>query len=339
MKKQKEPKNEEVKVDKVEDALARLQKKYGADVLMQLDKNIDFKVDWVPTGSFALDELIGKGLPKGRVIEIFGAESGGKSTLALFLMSQIQKQGGKVALIDAENAFDGEYSKNIGVDISKLLVSQPTTMEESFDIIKELVETESIDMIVIDSVSALVPKSEVEGEDFMRDSMAVQARLMSRGLRILSGPISKSKTIVIFINQIRDKIGVFYGAKTTTSGGRALKFFSSVRLEISKGPKILGKNEVQIGNEIIVTCVKNKVGFPWKKTSLMLYYAKGIDLWYDCIDEGEKRHIINKTGNTYSFNEKILGVSREKARNTLHEDEKLFKDIKKKITEENGKQK
>ncbi len=313
--------------DKVEDALARLQKKYGNDVLMQLDKEIDFKVDWVSTGCYGLDDLIGKGMPRGRIIEVFGAESGGKSTLSLFLMAQLQKQGGRVALIDAENAFDGSYAANIGLDTSKLLVSQPTTLEESMDIIKELVETSSFDMIVVDSVSALVPKSEVEGEDFMKDTMAIQARLMSRALRVLSGPISKSKTIVIFINQIRDKVGVFFGAKTTTSGGRALKFFSSVRLEVSKGPKIEGKNETQIGNQIIVTAVKNKVGFPWKKTTLDLYYAQGIDLISDTLDFGEKLGAIKKVGNTYSFGEITLGVGRDKAKKALSEDVNLCADI------------
>jgi len=318
---------EESSEDKVEDALGRLKKKYGNDVLMQLDKEIDFKVDWVKTGCYGLDDLIGKGMPRGRIIEVFGAESGGKSTLSLFLMSQLQKQGGRVALIDAENAFDGSYAANVGLDTSKLLLSQPTTLEESMDIIKELVETSSFDMIVVDSVSALVPKSEVEGEDFMKDTMAIQARLMSRALRVLSGPISKSKTIVIFINQIRDKVGVFFGAKTTTSGGRALKFFSSVRLEVSKGSKIEGKNETQIGNEIIVTAVKNKVGFPWKKTKLDLYYAQGIDLYSDTLDFAEKSGVIKKTGNTYSFGELTLGVGREKARKAISEDEKLYSDI------------
>ena len=306
-------KKEKQTEDKVEGALARLQKKYGSNVLMEMDKNIDFKVDWVPTGCYGLDEVIGGGLPRGRVIEIFGAESGGKSTLALFLMSQIQKNGGRVALIDAENAFDGTYAANIGLDVTKLLVSQPTTLEESMDIVKELVETGEIDIIVVDSVSALVPKSEVEGEDFMKDTMAIQARLMSRALRILSGPISKSKSIVIFINQIRDKVGVFYGAKTTTSGGRALKFFSSVRLEVSKGSKIEGPNESQIGNEMIITAVKNKVGFPWKKTKIDLFYAKGIDLFSDTLSFGEKCGIIKKTGNTYSWSGGEIGVGREKA--------------------------
>ena len=328
MKKQKEEKVD----NKVEEALERLQKKYGNDVLMQLDKEIDFKVDWISTGCFSIDNLIGKGLPRGRIIEVYGAESGGKSTLSLFFMSQIQKQGGRVALIDAENAFDGQYAANIGVDISKLLVSQPTTLEESMDIIKELVDTGSFDLIVVDSVSALVPKSEVEGDEMLKDTMAVQARLMSKALRILSGPISKSKTIVIFINQVRDKIGVFYGAKTTTPGGRALKFFSSVRLEISKGTKIEEK-EAQIGNQIIVTAAKNKVGFPWKKTTVDLYYAKGIDLYADTFDFGVKCGIIAKSGNTYSFNKVELGVGRDKSIKTLTDSPVYFEDIRKAITE------
>ena len=316
---------------KVDEALSRLQKKYGSEVLMEMGKDIDFKVEWLPTGCFSLDEVIGRGIPRGRVIEVFGAESGGKSTLALFLMSQVQKNGGRVALIDAENAFDGSYASNIGLDVSKLLVSQPTTLEEAFDIIKELVETGAIDMIVIDSVSALVPKSEVEGEEMLKDSMAVQARLMSKALRILSGPISKSKTIVIFINQIRDKVGVFYGAKTTTSGGRALKFFSSVRLEVAKGKKIEGPDESQIGNEIVITSVKNKVGFPWKKTTLDLYFARGIDLFADVIDFGEKNKVISLNGNTYSFNDTILGVGRGKAIQKVSEEPELFAEIKKEI--------
>lgn len=323
-------KKEEKEVDKVEIALSNLKKKYGNDVLMKMDKNFDFKVDWVSTGCFSLDEIIGNGLPRGRIIELFGAESSGKSTMSLFLMSQIQKNGGKVALIDAENAFDGSYASDIGLDVSKLLLAQPISLEESMDIIKELVEAEAMDMIVIDSVSALVPKSEVEGEDFMKASMAVQARLMSQALRVLAGPISKSKTIVIFINQIRDKVGVFFGAKTTTSGGRALKFFSSVRLEVSKGKKI-ERSDVQIGNQIIVTAVKNKVGFPWKKTTLDLYYARGIDLWADALDFGEKNGIITKSGLTYNFGKEVLGVGRGNSRNKLVKDEKLFKEVTKEI--------
>jgi len=317
--------------NKLDTALSNLKKKYGSDSVMQMDKNIDFKVEWIPTGCFSLDEIIGSGLPRGRIIELFGAESSGKSTMSLFLMSQIQKQGGKVALIDAENAFDGSYASDIGLDVSKLLLAQPGSLEESMDIIKELVESESMDMIVIDSVSALVPKSEAEGEDFMKDTMAIQARLMSRALRILAGPISKSKTIVIFINQIRDKVGVFFGAKTTTSGGRALKFFSSVRLEVRKGKKI-EKADVQIGNQIICTAVKNKVGFPWKKTTLDLYYAKGIDLFADALDFGEKVGVIKKEGLSFMFGEVSLGVGRDKSIKTLIGDPKIFTELHEAIT-------
>jgi recombination protein RecA len=323
---------------KVEEALNALKKKYGENVLMQMNSDTDFKVEWIPTGCFGLDELVGKGIPRGRIMEVYGAESSGKSTLSLFLMAQIQKAGGRVAILDAEMAFDGEYASNIGVDISKLLVSQPTTLEESMEIIKELVETNAFDLIVVDSVSALVPQTEAEGDDFMKDTMAIQARLMSRALRILSGPISKSKTIVLFINQIRDKVGVFFGAKTTTSGGRALKFFSSVRLEVSKGSKI-EKNDVQIGNEIIVTAAKNKVGFPWKKTTLDLYYAKGIDLYADALDFGGKVGVIKKTGNTYSFGDITLGVGRDKAKKAIEEDLNIFEAIREEIRKEINKQK
>jgi recombination protein RecA len=321
--------------DKVEAAMAQLQKKYGNDVLMELSRDTDFKVEWFSTGSFALDEVIGKGLPKGRIIEVFGAESSGKSTMSLFLMAQIQKAGGRVALIDAENAFDGAYASNIGLDISKLLVSQPQTLEEAFDIMKALIDTGEMDMIVVDSVSALVPKSAFESEEMLKDTMAVQARLMSKGLPLLSGPISKTKTILIFINQIRDKVGVFYGAKTTTSGGRALKFYSSVRLEVAKGGKLEGKGDVQIGNEIIVKAAKNKVGFPWKAAKIDLYYARGLDLHADTLDFGEKVGIIKKVGITYSYDNIVLGVGREKARQTLVEDEILYQKIREAITKKN----
>jgi len=324
-------KKEEEVVDKKAIALSNLKKKYGNDVIMQVGKDIDFKVDWVSTGCFSLDEIIGSGLPRGRIIEVFGAESSGKSTMSLFLMAQIQKNGGNVALIDAENAFDGSYASNIGLDISKIMLAQPGSLEESMDIIKELIEAEAVDMIVVDSVSALVPKSEAEGDDFMKDTMAIQARLMSRALRILAGPISKSKTILIFINQIRDKVGVFWGAKTTTSGGRALKFFSSVRLEVSKGKKI-EKGDVQIGNEIIITAVKNKVGFPWKKTTLDLYYAQGIDIVADAFDIGVRKEIIKKEGITFSFGDVSLGVGREKAINALKKDEETYKKLEVEIT-------
>lgn len=317
----------------IEQATERLQKKYGDNVLIQMDKNIDFKVEMIPTGCFSLDEALGGGLARGRLCECFGEPSSGKSSLTLFLMAQIQKRGGKVALIDAEYAFDSEFAKKIGVDISKLMVSQPTTLEECMDVLRELVETKAFDLIVIDSLAGLVPKSEVEGEEMLKDTMAVIARLMSKSLRILSGPISRSKTSVIFINQTRSKIGVFYGSKTTTGGGISLKFFSSVRMDVKRGDKILGNGEEQIGNWMDVTMVKNKVAPPFRKASFELYYAKGIDLYGDALDYGEKVGVIKKTGNTYSFNGKDIGVGRDKAKKIISEDPKLFEEIKKAINE------
>ena len=307
----------------VEDAVEKLQKKYGDSVLLQMDADVDFKVEAIPTGCFSLDEAFGcGGLPRGRIIEVFGQESSGKSTLTTFLISQIQKGGGRAALIDAENAFDGDYARAIGVDISKLMVAQPGTLEECMDITRELVQTGAFDIIVVDSVAAMVPKSELEGEEMLKESMAVQARLMGKALRILTGPIAKSKTVVIFINQLRSKVGIFFGKKETTPGGKALKFFSSVRIDVQKGEKILGKDDEQIGNWMNLTMVKNKVGLPWRKASFELYYKKGIDLIGDTLDYAEKIGIVKKTGNTYSFDKSgvdlKLGVGRENAKKFLN---------------------
>ena len=317
----------------IENALEKLQKKYGKDVVMQMDKDVDFKIETISTGCFSLDEAMGSGLPRGRIIEVFGKESSGKSTLTTFLMAQIQKAGGRAALIDAEMAFDGNYAKAIGVDISKLMVAQPGSLEEGMDILRELVNTKSFDIIVIDSVAALVPKSEIEGEEMLKDSMAVQARLLGKALRILTGEIAKSKTVVIFINQIREKIGIFYGQKTVTPGGRALKFFSSIRIDVQAGDKILGKGDEQIGNWLKVKMAKNKTAPPWREAEFALYYAKGVDLWYDSISFGEKVGVIKKIGNTYSFEDKVLGVGFDKTRDNLSKDEITFEKIKLKINE------
>lgn len=315
------------------EAAANLKKKYGYDVVMEMDKNKDFKVDTISTGCFSLDAAFGNGIPKGRIIEVFGEESSGKSTLSQFIIAQLQKSGGKAALIDVENAFDGEYAKNIGVKVDELLVAQPATLEESFDVVKELVETNEVDIIVVDSVAALVPKSEAEGEEMLKDSMAVQARLMSKALRILTGPISKSKTIVIFINQVRDKVGVMFGKKETTPGGKALKFFASIRVEVKKGEAIKDSDGKQIGNWLKATMVKNKVGFPWQKAEFELYYAKGIDLHGDALDYGEQIGVIAKSGNSYSFGETKLGNNRGNAKNKLASDEELYQKVRKAIDE------
>jgi len=319
--------------DNINDVIKELNKKYGIGTIIQ-SNNIPSDIEVISTGSFAIDRLLScHGLPKGRLIEVYGQESSGKSTLCLFLTSQIQKQGGKVVYIDAENAYDAVYASGIGVQTEKLIVSQPSTLEETMDTIRAFVETNSIDMIVVDSVAALVPKSELEGEDMLKDTMATQARLMGKALRILTGPISRSKTIVIFINQLRDKIGVFYGQKETTPGGKALKFFSSVRLSVTRGEKLLNSKDEQIGNVMNITAVKNKVGFPWRKGSIDLYYGSGIDLISDTLDTAEELNVIKKEGNTYTYGETKLGVGREKAIELLKNDKDIYEKIRKETEE------
>lgn len=240
----------------------------------------------------------------------------GKSTLSHYLIAEVQRQGGRAALIDAEFSYDPRYTSSIGVDTSKLLVTQPLHLEAAMETLRELVDTNAFDIIVVDSVAAMAPMTEIEG-DFLKDTMGLQARKLGAALRVLTGSISRSKTIVIFINQLREKIGVIYGKKETTPGGKALKFFASVRLEVSKGEKIVDADDKQIGNFLNITGVKNKVGFPFMKTSVELYYGKGLDLHGDALDYGEKIGVINKTGTTYSFNDTKLGVGRNNAKNFL----------------------
>lgn len=317
------------------EAYKKLRKQYGDDAIMTADGTAA-KVEAIQTGCYAIDRLLGcNGIPRGRMIEVFGQESSGKSTFCLFLIAQVQKQGGKCLFIDAENAFDGSYAKNIGVDIEKLDVSQPSTLEEAMDIVRLMAETNEFDLIVIDSVAALVPKAELEGEEMLKDTMALQARLLGKALRIITGPVARSKTVVIFINQIREKVGVFYGNRETTPGGKALKFFSSVRLQVNKGDRIpTDKNEPQIGNTVNVVAVKNKVGFPWKKSSFDLYYGSGVDLVADTFDTANSLgdgKILDKTGNTYGFAGNKLGVGREAALKALRREEETVKRIKEDI--------
>lgn len=319
------------KKESIAQVMARLQKKYGDEIsVIDVDPDVS-EIKSIPTGSFGLDSVFGcGGVPKGRIIELFGQESSGKTTLAHFLIAQIQKAGGKAALIDAEFCYDPRYSASIGVDTSNLIVTQPLSLEVAMGTLRELVETNQFDIIVLDSVAAMAPKSEIEDE-FLKDTMALQARKLGAALRIIAGSVSRSHTIVIFINQLRDKVGIFYGAKTVTPGGKALKFFSSVRLEISKGDKIIDKADKQIGNFLNITGVKNKVGFPFLKASVALYYGKGIDLCEDALTFGESIGIITKTGNTYSFGETVLGISHDKAVKKITDDPKLFEDIRKEI--------
>jgi recombination protein RecA len=320
-------KEEESEGESVKDIMKRLQKKYG-DIEV-IDSNPDISgITTSPTGSFGLNYILGcDGLPRSRMIELFGQESSGKTTLAHHLISQVQKAGGKAVLFDVEFCYDPIYSSSIGVDTEKLVVIQSLTLESTMETMKELVESNQFDLIVLDSVDGLVPQSEAEGE-FLKDTMGLRARKLGSALRVLVGAVGRSKTTIIFLNQLREKLGIIYGKKETTPGGKALKFYSSIRLEVSKGTKIVDKNDIQIGNQITITAVKNKVGFPWKKTTLDLYYGKGIDLVSDALLFGEQIGIITKSGNTYSFGEVILGVSYDKAIKTITGDDKLFEDIK-----------
>ena len=251
----------------------------------------------------------------------------GKSTLATFLMSQIQKSNGKVALVDAEFAFDAGYARAIGLDTDKLVLSQPSTLEEGMDVVDKLVKSNVVDLIVVDSVASMVPKVELEGEEMLKDSIALQARLMAKALRILTGSIAKSKTIVIFINQTRDKVGVFFGSKSTTPGGKALKFYSSIRIDVKKGEKKEGKNKEVIGYTLKATMVKNKVGYPWRVANFDLYFGDGIDLHADTLDFGEKIDVIKRAGASYSFGEEKLGMGKDQAKKALKDNPELYKKI------------
>jgi recombination protein RecA len=318
----------------LKDALAKLKKQYGEGAVLDPGA-APAKVEVLPTGCYAVDRVLDcGGLPRGRILEVFGQESSGKSTFCLFLIAQVQKAGGKCVFIDAEHAFDSHYATSIGVDMDKLLVAQPATLEETFDTLRALAETNEVDLIVVDSVAALTPKVELEGEEMLKDSVAIQARLMSKALRICTGPISRSKTVAIFINQLRDNVGIMYGKKEVTPGGKALKFYSSVRLQINKGDKIVGEDKGQIGNVVNITAVKNKVGFPWKKASFDLYYGSGVDLYSDAFDTAVELGIITRKGNTYEVKETKLGVGRDAARKVFREDKAIYNETRKHIDKE-----
>jgi len=301
-------------------------KEYGAGSIMRLGGDTKLEVDTISTGSLSLDMALGiGGVPRGRVIEIFGPESSGKTTLALHIIAQCQKNGGNAAFIDAENALDPIYAKNLGCNTDDLLVSQPDSGEQALDILEKLVQTAALDVVVIDSVAALVPMKELEGQ--IGDvTVGLQARLMSQALRKLSGPISKSNTCVIFINQIREKIGVMFGSPETTPGGRALKFYASVRLDIRRIAAIKTGTDM-IGNRTRVKVVKNKVAPPFKKTEFDIMYGKGISYSGDVLDIALEAGIINKMGSWFSYKEEKMAQGREKVRLLLENDAKLMKSV------------
>jgi recombination protein RecA len=315
-----------------ETAIDQIKQKYGDGAIMKFGEARAMQVESVSAGPISLDIALGvKGVPRGRIIEIFGPESSGKTTLSQHIVAEVQKTGGIAAFIDAEHALDPDYARKIGVDVDNLLISQPDTGEQALEILETLVRSNAVDVIVVDSVAALVPKAEIEGEMGDRH-MGLQARLMSQALRKLAGIVSKSNTIVIFINQIRMKIGVFFGNPETTTGGHALKFYSSVRIEVRRSAQIKQADRV-IGNRMKVKIVKNKVAAPFKTTMFDIMYNEGISLSGDLLDCGIEHKIINKSGNSYSYGEEKFGVGREKAKLYLKENPKLMKEIKKKIWE------
>lgn len=313
-------------------ALAQIERQFGKGSVMKMSERANQIVEVIPTGSIALDAALGiGGLPRGRVVEIFGPESSGKTTLTLHAIANVQKQGGIAAFIDAEHAFDPEYAKKLGIDIDALLVSQPDTGEQALEIMDMLIRSGALDLVVIDSVAALVPRAEIEGE--MGDShMGLQARLMSQALRKITGALSQSKTTAIFINQLRDKIGVFFGSPETTTGGKALKFYASVRLDIRR-IETLKDGQEAVGNRTRVKVVKNKMAPPFKQAEFDILYGIGISREGSLLDMGVDLGIVKKSGAWYTYEADQLGQGKENSRQFLLDNPDLANEIDGKIRE------
>lgn len=319
----------------LEQVLADIEKQFGKGSIMKLGDESHNEIDTVSSGSLTLDIALGVGgYPKGRIIEIYGPESSGKTTFALEAIAEVQKAGGKAAFIDAEHALDPVYAKNLGVDINDLLLSQPDTGEQALEICEALVRSEAISVVVIDSVAALVPQAEIEGE--MGDShVGLQARLMSQALRKLSGTISKTNTIAIFINQLREKVGVLFGNPETTPGGRALKFYSTIRLDVRRGEQIKNGDNV-IGNKTNVKIVKNKVAPPFKTASVEIMYGQGVSREAEILDLASEIGIVDKSGAWYSYNGEKIGQGKENAKQFLRDNPTIKEEIENKVRESHG---
>ena len=315
--------------------LANIEKQFGAGAIMKLGDNEHIEVDAISSGSIAIDVALGVGgYPKGRIIEIYGPESSGKTTVALHAIAEVQKAGGRAAFIDAEHALDPIYAKKLGVDINELLLSQPDTGEQALEICDALVKSEAVSLIVIDSVAALVPQAEIDGE--MGDShVGLQARLMSQALRKLSGTMNKTKTTAIFINQLREKVGVLFGNPETTPGGRALKFYSSVRLDVRRGEQIKNGEQV-LGNKTTIKVVKNKVAPPFKSATVDIMYGEGISKEGEIIDLASDLNIIEKSGAWYSYEGEKIGQGKENVKTFLKENPDIMDALDKKIREHYG---
>ncbi|MBA9024786.1 MULTISPECIES: recombinase RecA [Bacillaceae] len=314
----------------LEMALKQIEKQFGKGSIMKLGEQTDRRISTISSGSLALDVALGVGgYPRGRVIEVYGPESSGKTTVSLHAIAEVQANGGTAAFIDAEHALDPDYAQKLGVNIDELLLSQPDTGEQALEIAEALVRSGAVDIIVIDSVAALVPKAEIEGE--MGDShMGLQARMMSQALRKLSGAINKSNTIAVFINQVREKIGVMFGNPETTPGGRALKFYSSVRLEVRRAEQLKQGSDI-VGNKTKIKVVKNKVAPPFKQAEVDIMYGEGISREGEIIDMGSELDIVEKSGSWYSYNGERLGQGRENAKLFLKENKTIKLEIAQKI--------
>lgn len=319
----------------LEQALKQIEKQFGKGSIMKMGEQTETQVQTISSGSLALDIALGVGgYPRGRIIEIYGPESSGKTTVALHAIAEVQKQGGQAAFIDAEHALDPKYAQALGVNIDELLLSQPDTGEQALEIAEALVRSGAVDIIVIDSVAALVPKAEIEGE--MGDAhVGLQARLMSQALRKLSGAINKSKTIAIFINQIREKVGIMFGNPETTPGGRALKFYSTVRLEVRRAEQLKQGTDM-IGNRTKIKVVKNKVAPPFKTAEVDIMYGEGISLEGEIVDIGSDLDVVQKSGSWYSYEGERVGQGRENAKLFLKENPNLKLEVLNKIREHYG---
>ncbi len=326
----------EDKMKALESALAQIEKQYGKGSIMKLgDNSANMNIETVPTGSISLDIALGLGgVPKGRVVEIYGPESSGKTTVALHMVAEVQKQGGIAGFIDAEHALDPVYAKNIGVDIDELYISQPDNGEQALEITETMVRSGAVDIIIVDSVAALVPKAEIEGD--MGDShVGLQARLMSQALRKLTGIISKSNCIVIFINQLREKVGIMFGNPETTTGGRALKFYASVRLDVRRIDYIKNGGE-NIGNRVRVKVVKNKIAPPFKEAEFDIMFGQGISKEGDILDLAVAENIVIKSGAWFAYNEAKIGQGRENAKQYLRDNPVAMAEIEQKVRAKYG---
>ena len=329
------PNSNEDKMKALDAALAQIEKQFGKGSVMKLGEKTDTQVETYPTGALSLDIALGVGgIPKGRIIEVYGPESGGKTTLALHMVAEVQKKGGIAGFVDAEHALDPVYAKNIGVDIENLYISQPDNGEQALEITETMVRSGAVDIIVVDSVAALVPKAEIDGD--MGDShVGLQARLMSQALRKLTAVINNAKCIVVFINQLREKVGVMFGNPETTTGGRALKFYSSIRLDVRKTETIKQAGE-SIGNHVKVKVVKNKVAPPFREAEFDIMFGKGISVTGDILDLAANLGIVQKSGSWFAYNGEKIGQGRENAKQYLEQHSDICQEIEEQVRKKCG---